>query len=301
MFLSRRGRFYYVWYVDDEGRKQKIPTHSATRSSALEYLRNLECAVASRKAKRKHVSLEVFLQNLLEYSQTTHRPKTVRIYQTSLREFQKVVGNPFLDKLSPHHVQRFLAAKKVAVSEASLKTYYTNVASAFEVARKWSLISESPFRVIPKPKLVEKSPVHMSPSEFQRLLSVTRREDLQHLFVVAVCTGLRQGELCALHWEDIDFERRIMHVRNGEGFKTKTGRNRVVPLPDQVCLLLREMKPAAISPLVFHRDGGKAPPGIPLKSLQAVCEEGGTQGRIALSYTPSLLCHMAGPSWRLPL
>ena len=33
-----------------------------------------------------------------------------------------------------------------------------------------------------------------------------------NLFVVAVCTGLRQGELCALTWDDIDFDNSVIHV-----------------------------------------------------------------------------------------
>jgi len=55
---------------------------------------------------------------------------------------------------------------------------------------------------------------------------------------VAAYTGLRRGELVALHWRDVDFSRRKLVVRravsaNVEASSTKSRRAREVPLPDQ--------------------------------------------------------------------
>jgi integrase len=56
-------------------------------------------------------------------------------------------------------------------------------------------------------------------------------------YVVAGCTGLRLGELLALHWADVDLERRILSVSRsmsaGVESSTKTRRPRSVPLADQ--------------------------------------------------------------------
>lgn len=57
------------------------------------------------------------------------------------------------------------------------------------------------------------------------------------LFLVAAFTGLRLGELRALRWRDIDFSKRLVHVRQsyvaGEWGLPKSGRVRSVPLIDQ--------------------------------------------------------------------
>ena len=46
----------------------------------------------------------------------------------------------------------------------------------------------------------------------------------------AVGSGLRRGELCALRWGAVDIPGRMIHVRNADGFTTKSGRERAVPL-----------------------------------------------------------------------
>jgi integrase len=57
------------------------------------------------------------------------------------------------------------------------------------------------------------------------------------LFTVAAFTGLRLGELLALHWADVDFAKRLVHVRGSYTLRQsgppKSGHVRSVPLIDQ--------------------------------------------------------------------
>jgi len=85
------------------------------------------------------------------------------------------------------------------------------------------------------------------------------------LFLIAGCTGLRLGELLALHWSDVDLEARILTVSRsmsaGEESSTKSRRSRSVPLADQAASELKALRkrPAfkARTDYVFCRpDGG---------------------------------------------
>jgi integrase len=62
------------------------------------------------------------------------------------------------------------------------------------------------------------------------------------LFVTAAFTGLRMGELRALRWTDVDFGRRVVHVRRsftGSSFGApKSQRVRSVPMSDPVARVL---------------------------------------------------------------
>jgi integrase len=51
-----------------------------------------------------------------------------------------------------------------------------------------------------------------TPDEIRRLLGA-QDEPLRTLLLTAVLTGMRQGELFGLQWEDIDFARHVIHVR----------------------------------------------------------------------------------------
>lgn len=66
------------------------------------------------------------------------------------------------------------------------------------------------------------------------------------IFVVAICTGLRKGELWGLRWVDIDFENGGINVSRSYGGPTKGGRVRYVPL----------IKPA-LDALLLWRDYGR--------------------------------------------
>ena len=66
------------------------------------------------------------------------------------------------------------------------------------------------------------------------------------IFLTAAFTGLRQGELLALHWRDVDFERRVIRVhrtyKSGNGVSTpKSGRGRSVPMADEVAQALARL------------------------------------------------------------
>jgi integrase len=80
------------------------------------------------------------------------------------------------------------------------------------------------------------------------LASVASEQDAA-MFRVAAFTGLRLGELRALQWGDVDWSRRLVHVRRsfiwGAEGEPKSGRVRSVPLSDQAG---REVEPHANQP-----------------------------------------------------
>jgi integrase len=53
----------------------------------------------------------------------------------------------------------------------------------------------------------------LSPDDVRELLQTATEDRYEALYVLAVSTGLRQGELLALRWQDIDLEARTLQVR----------------------------------------------------------------------------------------
>jgi integrase len=78
-------------------------------------------------------------------------------------------------------------------------------------------------------------------------LQARARSDAQDAALVptAAYAGLRLGELRALRWRDIDFERRIIHVRRAftqaNEDVPKSGRARAVPMADQIARSLDQL------------------------------------------------------------
>ena len=104
---------------------------------------------------------------------------------------------------------------------------------------------------------VERQPVRrtgkfsvLSAEEVGALARASSSEQDAALFVTAAFTGLRLGELRALQWDDVAFDKRLIHVRQGftrwELGDTKSHKVRSVPMIDQVLevldgLSMREM------------------------------------------------------------
>jgi integrase len=53
----------------------------------------------------------------------------------------------------------------------------------------------------------------LSPAEVRRFLKAARGDEHKALFVLAVSSGMRQGELLALRWEDVDLEAGTLRVQ----------------------------------------------------------------------------------------
>ena len=84
----------------------------------------------------------------------------------------------------------------------------------------------------------------LTPDEVTLLAGASEAQDAA-VFTVAAFTGLRLGELRALRWEDVDFSKRLVHVRRSYTAKAldtpKSGRVRSVPLIDQAARVLDEL------------------------------------------------------------
>jgi integrase len=84
-----------------------------------------------------------------------------------------------------------------------------------------------------------------------KLLELAKRRE-PHLYPAlrfALGTGVRRGELLALRWQDVDFDRGRVHIRrtlrpSGGTKVPKSSRDRFVPLPSELLTLLRERRTA---------------------------------------------------------
>jgi integrase len=105
-----------------------------------------------------------------------------------------------------------------------------------------------------------------APEQAQQIIEAAKEPE-RTLYMVAVMTGLRSGELAGLEWEDIDLDHAVLEVRRScfrgkmNAVKSRSG-NRVVPLPDPLLAALRahQEHTGNTTGLVFRgRDGAPVP------------------------------------------
>ncbi len=76
---------------------------------------------------------------------------------------------------------------------------------------------------------------------FDRLAAEKYQHHLIPLVRLAIETATRQGELCALRWDDVHLDKRVMTIRGLSGVGSKNGEIRHVPLSTAACDALRAL------------------------------------------------------------
>lgn len=106
-------------------------------------------------------------------------------------------------------------AKGKSLSPRSVKYCYTTLRSALDAAVEWGSLPRNPVRSVPIPKVPRVEVSALTPDEVGTFLeSATAASDpLATLFTVAVFSGLRQGELLGLWWDDVDLSDGRVSVR----------------------------------------------------------------------------------------
>ena len=104
----------------------------------------------------------------------------------------------------------------------------------------------------PSPRREEIKP--LSREQVRALFETVSGDRLEALYIVAVTAGLRQGELLALRWEDLDLDtgmlqvrRTLSEARSGRIFEApKSGKGRSIRLSQRAVSALRAHRKAQL-------------------------------------------------------
>ena len=127
----------------------------------------------------------------------------------------------------------------------------------FGFALKHGWLVKSPFQRSLEFSIPQQSPTYVAKEDFQTLLGKVKEPVLRHLLLFAALSGLRLPEILNLKWSAVDFEKRQFTVSNSETFITKTGKERTVPMHEEVYKVLSLRRGNGTEDgLVFCKRGG---------------------------------------------
>lgn len=195
---------------------------------------------------------------LTDWLEMVHRPIVEpRTYEQYLsivnRHLIPGLGKIKLRKLTVQELRAFYAEKiKEGKAPRTVSQYHTVIRKALGDAVNDGVLSRNVASLVRPPAVRRYEPQVLTIEQAKKLLEVARGHRLEALIIVAVTTGAREGELLGLHWNDVDFEQKVMYVRRsigrvkGRGLvenepKTKTSRRKVM-LSDVAITALKEHK-----------------------------------------------------------
>jgi len=188
---------------------------------------------------------------------------TQRLHRMQLEWFKNKIGQVKLHKITPSILSELREILKTEPyilentqterfrGNGTVNRYFVPLLHCFKICeRDWEWIDKVPrFSKLKEPLGRTR---YLTPEEAKLMLSElkTRREnDIYLISYIALSFGSRLEETCALRWQDIDFENKIIYFT-----KTKTDHIKVLPLPERLIIDLKAWKIGNSSEYLFPPD-----------------------------------------------
>ncbi len=158
------------------------------------------------------------------------------------------IGDYKLQEITPIICQRFvdnMSNNGYAFNTVDRVT--TTIKMAFDQAVRFKIIKQNYMRMVEMPKRTKKKMTVWTVEEINQFLEHTKTKRYYCVYVIALLTGMRQGEILGLRWQDIDFKEKLIYVRQTlthygkdfkDGAKTDSG-VRIISLPEKLIPVLK--------------------------------------------------------------
>lgn len=139
-------------------------------------------------------------------------------YEKSLKKILPYIGKYKLNSITPlildNMYQHLKVGKNKQLGYHSMYGYYKLVNVMFNQAIKWELLDRNPNLKANKPKKEKKERNYYDLEQVEKLLSCLEYENIKYrtLIILALDSGARRSEICALRWSDIDFDTQTMRI-----------------------------------------------------------------------------------------
>ncbi len=285
--------------VPDSVKPRGIPQYVAHEAEELER------RVKSGYSEDRDTTFETYATRWLD-RQVKYAPGTLASYRRMLEVVYPYIGSIKLGELRPMALENMMIELRKRTShgkpiqEATVQKYLTVVSAVLSDAKRNEIISKNPARMIDLPETKRRQQFIPTDEQAQDLILALLDEPYHYklFYVLAMYTGCRRGELCALRWNDfviVEKYRSVLTVSRsrtvvaGQGVvegPTKNGRSRTIALSEDMtslvqgfCYYQREIameNGRELSPYLFVNEKGQPiHPDTFTKHLRLIFEENG--------------------------
>lgn len=224
-FIKKSGLWCAAMSFDTGLRRQRKWLYGKTRKDVAD---KLTIALRSRQQGLPQTedrrTVDAYLAEWLDAIRASVRPRTWERYEQYVRvHAAPLIGRFRLTRLEPRQLQQLYADRiEAGLSPTSVAHLHTMIHTAFGQAEAWGIVPRNVARLVRPPRAPRREMTALTPEQVRAFLEVIHGDRFEALYVVAVTTGMRQGELLALRWRDVDLDGGTIRVRATLG-ATKDG------------------------------------------------------------------------------
>jgi integrase len=267
--MKRSPYWYYVFKLS--GRKQVA---GSTRTTDKKLALQIYFAKRSQHQKVQHgfdhlrLKLATLIQSYLDLH-SKHTKASYRDDVQRLREIDKFFGNVYVHAVTPDRLEEFrLDLLARGVTKTTVNRYMSVLKHVFTKGIEWGKCSENPVKKVKFYNEKESWRVRFLEKYEKTALLAACPLATRRLIFFALQTGMRQGEIQALRWKEVDFSTNLIHVRRSKG-----GRQRFIPMNNELSHMLKSI--SSVSEYVFGKPKSGAAWSLYRKSFEKGVREAG--------------------------
>jgi integrase len=240
-------------YEDAYGRTRYITSTTMTKAEMRAKVRKaLEDRDKGIAYDSENLTVGAYLDRWLDALKGSVRERTWERHEQVVRlHLKPTIGGVKLERLNALQVQSVYGRKlEAGLSPRSVEIIHATLHKALKQAVGWTMIPRNVAAYATPPRPVRKEIKPLSREQARRLLEAARGDALYAFYVLAVTTGMRNGELLGLQWKDVDLDAGTLQVRRSvwggvvSPPKTAAG-NRTIRLTGLAVAALKEHRLAA--------------------------------------------------------
>ena len=230
------------------GKRRQRKKVFQTKREAVAFLTAQRTAVATGTAvDRSRRTVRELMDFWLEhYARHRVSAKTFHGYASTIRRhIIPALGNVQIQKLTPARLQEFCTQKiNEGCGPRTVELCHLHISQALDEAVQLGWVARNVADVVKPPRWKPREMATWSTDEAQRFMDAARASVYGPIWLLALATGMRKGELLGLRWCDVDFDRGIVSIRQTVGTlpgtiefkppKTTTSRREIHIMKDMI-------------------------------------------------------------------
>jgi integrase len=236
---KRRGRWVLDFYDQHGKRRWKTLPEGATKGQAKDELRAIE-DMLSKGVYLPHANTPMFLdvaRDWLEHKKLKLRETTWEVYEGHVRNHFPDLDYLKINRITIATVEKFINDRQAqGMNLGTLRKILVTLGQILSYAVRHKYLDHNPLKEAERPRdqaqlngddeVCTQDIKILTPAQINAFLAQVIESKYRTLFVLAVFSGARQGELLGLRWGDVDWESCQLAIQrtfnNGRLFNPKT-------------------------------------------------------------------------------
>jgi integrase len=271
---KRRDRYVLDFYDCEGNRKRVTMPNGTTKKAATEKLREIEMQLSKGIyiPEKKTPTFAEVAQEWLQHKKTKLRASTWSVYEGHSRNHFNEFNHLKINHITTAKVDKFITDRQAdGMNILTLRKILVSMGQIFSLAVRYGYISSNPLDNAERPRKngneeddQDKIQV-LTHEEIAAFLNVVKDQKYRMLFMLAIFSGARQGELLGLEWKSVNWKDSQININrtfnNGKFYTPKTkASKRKIDIGPTVLAELKEWKvvcPESSLDLVFATSTGK--------------------------------------------